>query len=32
MNLPLVANTIIPEEILIGNPVSNRRELWIPDK
>ena len=32
INLPLVAKAVIPEEILIGNPASNRLQLWIPDK
>lgn len=30
-NLPQAPKTVIPEKILIGNPVSNWLKSWIPD-
>ena len=30
--LPLALKAVIPEEILIGNPVFNWLKSWIPDK
>ncbi|MBU1546936.1 MAG: hypothetical protein KKE82_09235, partial [Proteobacteria bacterium] len=31
-NLPQHIKNVIPEAILIGNPVFNRPNSWIPDK
>ncbi len=32
INLPLVVKTVIPEEVLIGNPASNRLNYGSPIK
>jgi len=32
VNLPPAPKSVIPEEVLIGNPASNQLNLWISDK
>lgn len=32
ISLPLFANAVIPEVILIGDPGTNRLKFWIPDE
>jgi hypothetical protein len=32
VKLPRILKTVIPEATVIGNPASNRLNVWIPDK